>query len=169
MTYNLQQPARYTPARYTPARTASPRNAPSLAARQARVARHTPQRDMAHRDMTHRDIAAQDHIAVQPERKTLGLGAVAVVVAIIVAAVVGFGSDAAASGTLDAVSESSQIVDSIEIYVVQPGDTLWAIANEISLPGEDVRPLVDALQELSGGSDLDVGQRLIIDHAMIRG
>ncbi len=112
------------------------------------------------------DVAAPQSMR---ERSTLGFGAVVVVLAIIVAAVVGFGSDAAASGTLDAVSDSSEIVDTIEIYVVQPGDTLWEIANSISLPGEDVRPLVDALQEISGGSDLDVGQRLIIDHAMIRG
>ncbi len=103
-----------------------------------------------------------------PERRKIGVGTVVVVVVIVMAAVIGFGSDVAASGRISAVSESSEITDTIEIYVVQPGDTLWEIASAIALPGEDVRPLVDALQEIAGGSQIDVGQQLIIDHAMIR-
>lgn len=48
-----------------------------------------------------------------------------------------------------------------EIYVVQPGDTLWSIAAAIA-PGSDPRPVVDALRAANGGPDLQVGQRLII-------
>jgi hypothetical protein len=40
-------------------------------------------------------------------------------------------------------------------WQVGPGDTLWSIASEVK-PGEDVRPMVEALSR-SHGSDLDVG------------
>ena len=46
-------------------------------------------------------------------------------------------------------------------YVVQPGDTLWSIARRLQ-PEGDVRPLVDQLVDLNGGTDLAVGQRLPI-------
>jgi len=88
--------------------------------------------------------------------------------AVIVAAFVGLGGDAAANGPLQPASDRSAIVDTIEIYVVQPGDTLWSIATEVSVEGEDVRPIVDHLKSVAGGSALDVGQRIIIDHATIR-
>lgn len=101
--------------------------------------------------------------------------ALALVLAIVAVAVIGFGSDAAATGSeVEApseavVAETANVVpDAIEIYVVQPGDTLWEIATEMAGPGEDVRQLVDALEEIAGGSQLDVGQRLIIDHMLLR-
>ena len=46
-------------------------------------------------------------------------------------------------------------------YVVQPGDTLWSIARRLQ-PEGDLRPLVDQLVDLNGGTDLTVGQRLPI-------
>ena len=46
-------------------------------------------------------------------------------------------------------------------YVVQPGDTLWSIARRLQ-PEGDVRPLVDQLVDLNGGTDLAVGARLPI-------
>lgn len=88
--------------------------------------------------------------------------------AAIVAALVGFGGDAAANGPLQPASAESSVVDTIEIYVVQPGDTLWSIATEVSVEGEDIRPLVDHLKTVAGGSALDVGQRIVIDHATMR-
>jgi Tfp pilus assembly protein FimV len=48
------------------------------------------------------------------------------------------------------------------IYVVEQGDTLWAIARRVA-PGQDPRPVVDALIEvndLHGG--LQAGQELSI-------
>jgi hypothetical protein len=48
-----------------------------------------------------------------------------------------------------------------EVHVVQPGDTLWSIAVELA-PQDDPRVMVDRLAELNGGSDLEVGQRLVL-------
>jgi LysM domain len=48
------------------------------------------------------------------------------------------------------------------VYVVQPGDTLWSIAEAIA-PDADPRPVVDALREANGGPTLHAGDRLRID------
>jgi hypothetical protein len=45
------------------------------------------------------------------------------------------------------------------VVVVQPGDTLWAIARRIQ-PTGDVRPLVDELAHRAGGAAVVSGQRL---------
>lgn len=37
------------------------------------------------------------------------------------------------------------------VYVVRPGDTLWSIAERLR-PGEDPRPLVDAIERANGVS-----------------
>ncbi len=44
-------------------------------------------------------------------------------------------------------------------YVVQPGDTLWAIA-ELRYPGEDLARVVDAMVTLNGGATIQPGQLL---------
>jgi hypothetical protein len=49
-----------------------------------------------------------------------------------------------------------------EVYVVQPGDTLWSIARRLQ-PEGDLRPLVDRLADRNGGASLQVGQRLWLD------
>lgn len=87
----------------------------------------------------------------------------------LIAVLVGFGSGAAATDPLQPASSESQVVDAIEIYVVQPGDTLWSIAARLQPEGADLRPTVDYLDEAAGGSRLDVGQRIIIDHAVLGG
>ncbi len=47
------------------------------------------------------------------------------------------------------------------IVVVQPGDTLWSIAEDID-PDGDVRATVDRLADRNGGAALTVGQRLVV-------
>lgn len=47
------------------------------------------------------------------------------------------------------------------VVVVQPGDTLWAIASWLD-PGSDPRSLVEALSEIAGSDTLRPGQQLII-------
>jgi len=48
-----------------------------------------------------------------------------------------------------------------DVYVVQPGDTLWSIAERIA-PGEDPRPVVAALRASNGDVDLEPGDRLVV-------
>ena len=50
-----------------------------------------------------------------------------------------------------------------EIYVVQSGDTLWSIAMTFDADG-DPRDTVDRLAELNGGSNLYIGQRLVLSN-----
>ena len=104
----------------------------------------------------------------QPRVSINAAAAVAVAIVIILA-LVGWGGGAAATSPAEPVSPESSFADAIEVYVVQPGDTLWEIAGEIARPGEDIRPIVDALKQRSGGSALEIGQRIIIDHQTIRG
>ncbi|MBA2282449.1 MAG: LysM peptidoglycan-binding domain-containing protein [Acidimicrobiia bacterium] len=47
-------------------------------------------------------------------------------------------------------------------HVVQPGDTLWSIANDLA-PGRDLRPVVDALAAANGGAVLVPGQRIVVN------
>ncbi|HEX9763579.1 MAG TPA: LysM peptidoglycan-binding domain-containing protein [Acidimicrobiia bacterium] len=49
-------------------------------------------------------------------------------------------------------------------YVVQSGDTLWAIAGDLVDAGEDVRVMVSAIKTLSGldSSTLHPGQVLVV-------
>jgi hypothetical protein len=49
-----------------------------------------------------------------------------------------------------------------EVYVVQPGDTLWTIAAAVA-PDRDPRPIVDRLREVNGTATLDVGDQLVVD------
>ncbi len=47
------------------------------------------------------------------------------------------------------------------VYIVQPGDTLWALAESMA-PNSDPRPLVDRMADRNGGTSLQAGQRLIV-------
>jgi len=52
------------------------------------------------------------------------------------------------------------------LYLVQPGDTLWAIATVLA-PGSDPRPIVARLEEANGGNVLEIGQRLVIPGELV--
>jgi Tfp pilus assembly protein FimV len=45
-------------------------------------------------------------------------------------------------------------------YIVEPGDSLWSIAEELA-PGEDPRPVVDALVEARGDAQLIPGETIV--------
>lgn len=47
------------------------------------------------------------------------------------------------------------------VYVVQPGDNLWTIAERLVAPGQ-VPSLVDELVELNSGPTVHVGQVLVL-------
>lgn len=72
----------------------------------------------------------------------------------LVLGLVSFGQSAGAGRTSEA-----EAADALS-YVVQPGDSLWAIA--VSLTSGDPRPVVDALTDIAGGAMLQPGQRLVI-------
>ncbi len=52
--------------------------------------------------------------------------------------------------------------------VVQAGDTLWAIAETLA-PGQDPRPIVDALADRNGGSALRVGEVVVVPAGLAAG
>ncbi len=54
---------------------------------------------------------------------------------------------------------STSAVGRSSTYVVQPGDTMWAIAQRLN-PGGDLTGYVDALMSLNGGSVIVAGQQL---------
>ena len=49
-----------------------------------------------------------------------------------------------------------------EVWVVQPGDSLWSIAAAVA-PGADLRPVVDQLAARTGGVNLQPGQRISME------
>ncbi len=63
-----------------------------------------------------------------------------------------------------AVSErrpASSPADAPASYVVEPGDSLWSIAERLA-PAEDPRPLVDALSDARGGAPLLPGETIFL-------
>ena len=81
--------------------------------------------------------------------------------ALVLLAVVALGLGALLRWTAAGVvgSDSSPEPISSAVYVVQPGDTLWTIAERVA-PGEDPRPIVAELRQRHGDSSLQVGDRL---------
>jgi len=103
-------------------------------------------------------------------RRRLAVAAVALIlVAVTFLAVTGARTllGSASAGPVAAASSSTPSVAAsaaapVHSYVVQPGDTLWAIARRLQ-PSGDVRPLVDRLADRLGGAALEAGQRLPVD------
>ncbi|HEX6310440.1 MAG TPA: LysM peptidoglycan-binding domain-containing protein [Acidimicrobiia bacterium] len=57
-----------------------------------------------------------------------------------------------------AVSSASE--SGLVRHVVEPGDSLWSIAERLA-PGEDPRPIVDALVEARGSAALVPGETIV--------
>jgi hypothetical protein len=93
-------------------------------------------------------------------RAVAGLGLLAAVTA-------GWLSVQVVTGALDAGSGSPPAPPGVgarpagRVYVVQPGDTVWAIVRGTGVKG-DPRPLVDRLQARLAGRPLEAGQQIVL-------
>ena len=52
------------------------------------------------------------------------------------------------------------------VMVAKPGDTLWSMARQIA-PGDDPRPVVDALVAANGGATVRAGQQIIVPEQLL--
>ena len=86
-------------------------------------------------------------------RRAVAAGLVVALVLGVCAALGMFGG-----GPLPAPDRPAELRSGIT-YVVQPGDTLWSIAERLD-PDGDPRPVVDRLARARGGPVLHVGERL---------
>ena len=93
-------------------------------------------------------------------RRSALVGAFAILLATCAVWVQG-GGGRTGSAPLTAPGTGRTATVAAHVWVVQPGDTLWGIAQRLE-PGADVRPLVDALSREVHGRPLQVGQRLVL-------
>jgi hypothetical protein len=106
--------------------------------------------------------AAQSTAARPTARRSALVGAFAVVFATCAVWVQG-GGGRTGSAPLNApgTGRTATAAAAAHVWVVQPGDTLWGIAERLE-PGTDVRPLVDALSRQVHGRPLQAGERLLV-------
>jgi nucleoid-associated protein YgaU len=79
--------------------------------------------------------------------------------AVACAAVVALSAIGIGFGVGHAAAEGDCVAPAPVVYVVQPGDTLWAIAGKVA-PKVNTARAVDALRSAAGGSSLTPGQRI---------
>jgi hypothetical protein len=87
--------------------------------------------------------------------------AVLVVGIVVLAALAGLVKAVVTAGSSQIPAQSGPEPISQDVYVVQPGDTLWSIAARLA-PEADPRPIVEELRELNDGVELEVGTRLAV-------
>jgi nucleoid-associated protein YgaU len=90
-------------------------------------------------------------------------GRVVLVLLALLTAGVGLFTWQAGQASADGASGAVEVVR----HVVQPGETLWGIAREVTGPGEDVRDVVMELVELNGlpSAGLMAGQSIVVPAA----
>ncbi len=91
------------------------------------------------------------------------LGALLVVASLVLVAYLGVGALLSTPGAASAPGRAAVVAAGAhQVYVVQPGDTLWSIARSLH-PHGDIRSVVDRLEARAGGADLQPGQRVSLD------
>lgn len=111
-------------------------------------------------------IAPSGVVAVDPtvalyRRRRLGVG---IFVATFVVALTLSFSATGRTGVADRSGDPASVAavgPTRPSYTVQPGDTLWAIAERL-YPGAPVAEVVALLVERNGGASIEVGQRLVL-------
>jgi len=105
-------------------------------------------------------VARAPMVTVYRRRRAVALLLAVTVVSALVLAVGGlFASFGPAPVSPPAQGGGSAGAGAGAVYVVQPGDTFWAIARRLD-PGGDPRPLVARLVAAHGGAALQAGERL---------
>jgi hypothetical protein len=82
----------------------------------------------------------------------------------LIAAILGLGivlTAARAGAALGGTLASPARLPHVRTVVVQPGDTLWSIAQR-AVPGHDVRPVVDAMVRTLGTTTVVAGQTVTV-------
>jgi hypothetical protein len=97
--------------------------------------------------------------AVYRRRRLAVLAVLAVVIGLVVGATRLGGGPLTASGPAPAPTAASDTTGGT--YVVQPGDTIWALARRMQ-PSGDVRELVDRLAAARQGAPLRAGERIVL-------
>lgn len=95
------------------------------------------------------------HVLVQRRRRALFLGVV------VVALVTGLALPVRALGGAPAAPPSAAHLAGATVYVVQPGDTIWSIAERFDRGG-DPRPMAEALARETGSARVVPGERIPI-------
>lgn len=100
---------------------------------------------------------AEAKSAATPLRLTSRGRGVLVAFAVTLAAVIGAGA-----GVL--FPSDGALPEEVQSVTVQPGDSLWTIANGVAEPGEDVRVVVEDIMALNAlaGSTVRTGQQLTV-------
>jgi hypothetical protein len=89
------------------------------------------------------------------------LGALLVVASLVLVAYLGVGALLSSPGGAAGPSRAAGAA-AHQVYVVQPGDTLWSIARSLH-PHGDIRSVVDRLEARTGGAVLQPGQSVSLD------
>ena len=87
---------------------------------------------------------------------------VAVTLGLLVSALSLLGGELVARATGTPGSAVVEAAGEPVVYVVQPGDTLWSIAERITPDDRDIRHTVDRLAASTGGAMLQPGQRIVL-------
>ncbi len=100
-------------------------------------------------------IYAPQNPVAQARRARTGR-VIALVLAVMIAAIIGPQAFAAGTGPVEPV-----VADS---YTVGSGETLWGIASALTAPGQDVRDTVAEIQRLNAmsGGDLLAGEQIYV-------
>ncbi|MCH7790366.1 MAG: LysM peptidoglycan-binding domain-containing protein [Acidobacteria bacterium] len=116
------------------------------------------------RTSDHQGPATRRHTEIVYLRRRVVLGLVLAVVAVGLFVSIATISTAGA----DRTDGSPVFAGEPASYIVQPGDSLWSIAEELA-PNADRRAVVDALADVSGGASLQPGQRIYLPGSLSGG